>query len=572
VQQGVRSAQAAVRLRLGDWLVEPAMNQISRGAEVVRLEPKVVEVLAHLARHADQVVSREELLSEVWKGVIVGDDALTQGVIKLRKALGDTSNAPSYILTIPKRGYRLIAPVAWLEAEAGPRSEVVQATGEKPRVWWSRNWLVGTGAVALAVGLMIIWLLVQSKSHQVPTLTDIAATTAFAKAIDELPTVVVRSFKEIEGEPSQSLLARGLTAHLIMDLGRLPDIRVISAPTPDTYAEETRTTNASAGRYVVTGEVQRSAEMMRIYINVAEAASGRSLWSESYDRPYADILVLQDELIRQVLGVLPVKVGEAELRRRARPYTRNLEAYEYFMRAQSALILRRLSDNSVARDLYTKAIQLDPTFARAFAGLALTHAADHRYNWTKDGAAALAKAVEIATMAQQMDPDIPEVYFALAYVDVEQRKLSDAADYVRTALRLNPSYADAYALLGAIQTYIGRPSETIPLLRVAMRLSPHNGHLYFMIIGRAYFHLGDTAAALLNLREAITRNPASLETRIYLAATLARDGQRSAATWEAEEIRTLESAFRIREWLKNHPMSDVRQAEQLITALGTVGF
>src|SRR5450631_1762515 len=106
------------QLRIGDWTVDRATNEISRGSERVHLEPKVADLLVALAQRADQVVGREELLAQVWGGV-VSDDVLTQGVIKLRKALGDTLKDPVYIQTIPKRGYRLIAPASWMEAEPG---------------------------------------------------------------------------------------------------------------------------------------------------------------------------------------------------------------------------------------------------------------------------------------------------------------------------------------------------------------------------------------------------------------------------------------------------------------------
>jgi DNA-binding winged helix-turn-helix (wHTH) protein len=107
------------RFRIGDWLVEPALNQLSRGSKVERVEPKSVEVLLALAHHSAQVMSRDQLIAEVWNGIAVSDDALTQSIIKLRKALGDTSKEPAYIQTIPKRGYRLIADVSWLDVD-GP--------------------------------------------------------------------------------------------------------------------------------------------------------------------------------------------------------------------------------------------------------------------------------------------------------------------------------------------------------------------------------------------------------------------------------------------------------------------
>jgi TolB-like protein/Tfp pilus assembly protein PilF len=385
--------------------------------------------------------------------------------------------------------------------------------------------------------------------------------------IATLPKVIVYTFKEVESDPLQTRLARGITARLITDLGRFPEVRVISLQdTTPPHGAETRN-ETSGGDYDVKGEVQRSGDKIRLFVRLTQAASGESLWSEQYDRAYSELFSLQDELTREVLNKLRIKVSDAELRRRARPYTRNLQAYEYFLSAQSGLLVRRKSDNDAAREMYLKAIELDPTFARARAGLALTYAADRRNGWTSDGVGALATAFELAKSAQQMDPDIPEIYFALAYVNMERGALSEAIDNLRAALRLNPSYANAYALMGAIQTYRGRPQETIPLIRAAMRLLPESGHLYFLILGRAYFFLGDTESASLYLRQALARNPESVESHLYLAATLVRAGHRDEAAWEAEEIRTLEAAFNVREWLSSYPLTDTGQREGLTQAL-----
>jgi DNA-binding winged helix-turn-helix (wHTH) protein/TolB-like protein/Tfp pilus assembly protein PilF len=558
------SAYTAQRLCVGEWTVDRATNEISRGGERVHLEPKAVDLLIALARRADRVVSREELLSQVWSGVVVGDDVLTQGIIKLRKALGDTSREPGYIQTIPKRGYRLIAEVKWLDQEPGAIPEDSGLPAARPRRTGRLYWIAGVCALA-AAAMVGFWL----RSSNSP-LAGLSADAIGAAQIDASPKVIVYPFKEIEGDAPQSLLARGFTSRLITDLGRFPDVRVISlqAQTPQAAAQAQG--EARPGSYIVTGDLQHSAGKIRLYVHLVEAASGESLWSEQYDRPYSDLLALQDELTQQVLSKLRIKVTDAEMRRRAQPYTRNLQAYEYFLRAQAALIVRRKSTNEAARSSYSKAIELDPSFARAHAGLALTYAADRRNNWTSDGKAALAKASELANTAMQLDPDSPEVLFATAFVRMEQGALSEAIGSLRTALRLNPSYADAYALMAGIQTYDGRPAETIPLIRAAMRLAPNSGYLYSLILGRAYFFLGDTDSALVNLRQAVERNNESVESHLYLAAALVRAGRRDAAAWEAEEIRSLEPAFSIREWLKNYPMADSGQRNRLTEAVASL--
>jgi tetratricopeptide (TPR) repeat protein len=150
---------------------------------------------------------------------------------------------------------------------------------------------------------------------------------------------------------------------------------------------------------------------------------------------------------------------------------------------------------------------------------------------------------------------------------MERGDLSEATGDLRSTLRLNPSYADAYALLAGIQTYDGRPAESIPLIQVAIRLAPNPGYLYSLILGRAYFFLGDSGTALLHLRQAVERNYESVESHLYLAAALALAGQRDAAAWEAEEIRMLEPGFSSRAWLKNYPMTDSSQLRRLTDAL-----
>jgi TolB-like protein/Tfp pilus assembly protein PilF len=490
-----------------------------------------MDLLVALARRPGEVMAREALLDEVWAGVVVGDDVLTQAVTKLRRALGE-----GVIETISKRGYRLVAPVKWEEA----------ASRRPKRIVWA---IAAAAVIALGAGY---WRYANDEKQ---------AVEKPAEQLDTLPKVVVHSFAEIQGDGAQALLARGLTAHFVTDLGRIPGIRVITLGS-GAPGEPAESRAGRAGSYSLKGEVQRGGDKIRLYIQLADASTGESLWSERYDRPYGDLLSLEDELSERVLEKLRPAVRGAELRRQARPYTRNLQAYEYFLRAQSALLVRRKAENELARRMYARAIELDPAFARAHAGLALTYAADRRNGWAADGAAALDKALALAKQAREIDPEIPETHFAFAFVEMERGSLNAATDALRTALKLNPSYADAYALLGGIHTYEGRPRETIPLIHTAMRLAPDAGHLYYLILGRALYFMGDAKSAEAALRQALARNPESVESHLYLAATLARSAPGDAA-WEADQIRALEPGFSAIAWLKTYPMTDAGQRRAL---------
>jgi DNA-binding winged helix-turn-helix (wHTH) protein/TolB-like protein/Tfp pilus assembly protein PilF len=561
-----RPSETARQLQVGEWRVAPASNELRRGPETVRLEPKAMDLLVVLAERAGKVVGREELLSAVWPGVVVGDEVLTQAVIKLRKALGDTPKKPEYIETISKRGYRLIAAVD--RAGDLPADELAEAAAVRPAAG-PRGWRMAVAAalVVFAAGLAV-WFAQRGRD------TDAAAPDAAIETPRAAsgPVVVIRPFSTVGDDPQAALIAHGLTSDLATDLSKVSGLWVavesaLADPAGRRLAAET-----APAQYVLSGTVQRVEDRLRVQVHLAEAATGRQLWSERTERSSSDLFAVQDEIARSLLAALPVKVNEAESARLAHRYTRNLQAYELFLRAQSAVLVRRQTENDSAREMYRKAIELDPTFARAYAGLALTHAADHRNRWAQDGAAALARAFELADTARSIDPELPEAYWVLAYVHVSRKELSEALQQLRAALRLNPSYADAHAFIGGIKTYLGRPAETLPSLRTAMRLNPDAGSLYFMILGRAYYFLGDMEQARLNLSHALSRNAASLESRVYLAAVLARLGERDAAAWEVEEIRGLEPGFKAREWLDAEPMADTTQRNQLLKDLGALGL
>jgi len=555
-----------MNVQVGLWTVEPALNQLSSATgQMVRVEPKAMAVLMHLAERAGQAVSREALLAAVWPGVVVGDDSLTQVIIKLRKALGDDPQQPTHIQTISKKGYRLIAPVV-RSAAAAP---TLESGAGAIRVARARRvpWLSALGIAALVMAAATAWWWMSAErdaSAYAPQPREAVGATQ--------PTVAIRPFEPLGDEPQTVLLARGITADLVTDLSKVFGVAVIGGPAIGGEAGSPLLTPAPAIRHLVSGSVQRMGERLRVQVHLTDTQTGQQVWTERFDRPLGSFFAIQEELGPKILKMLPAKVTEAELRRVALRHTRNLEAYEEFQRGQAALLVRTREENRNARELFQRAIGLDAAFARAYAGLALTHAADYRNHWAADAAAALARASELAQTAHQMNPDIAETYWVLAFVHVERRQHAQALQFLQAAVRLYPSFADGYALMGGVHTYIGQPAETVRLLRTAMRLNPQAGYLYFLLLGRAYLFLGDLEQARVNLKQAMARNPVNLETHVYLAALDALAGDKGAAAWEAEEIRALQSNFSMRRWIDNYPMTDETQRAKLLGALGEAGF
>ena len=551
-------------LRVGEWRVDPDLNQISRDQEVVHLEPKAMGVLLYLVNRPGEVVSRDELMAAVWPGVIVGDNALTQVVIKLRKALGDTAREPTYVQAISKKGYRLIATV-------NPSSGANSAHPEPQYVGFSvlRRGAARWGSAAVAVAVIasgVAWYF-QREGENDAASRRIESGTESSRAA-ALPIVIVKPLEAVGEDPRQSLMARAITADLVTDLSKVSSLWVASGM--ELQDQSVQGAEQVRARYVVSGTLQGDGELLRLHVNLADVVAGRQVWSQRFDRQAKDLFAVQDDLVQSILAVLPVKLTEAEMLRLAQRYTRNLDAYEYFLRGQSALLVRRRAQNNLAREMYWKAIQSDPAFSRAYAGLAMTYALEYQQGWA--GNSALTRALDFAETAMQMSPDMPEAHWVVGFVHTQRRQHDEALRHLENALRLNPSYADAYALKCGIYTYIGRPAECIPLARMAQRLNPDAGSLYFLVLGRAYYFLGDSEQARVNLDHALLRNSENLEARIYLAAVHWSAGDRDAAEWQANEIRTLEPAFTVHNWLASYPLTDPRQKEQLVKAMQELGL
>lgn len=545
-------------LRIGEWRIDRTINGLDRAGRTLRIEPKAMEVLMALADRAGEVVSREDLLAAVWPGVVVGDDALTQSIIKLRKALGDSPRSPSYIETISKRGYRLIAPVTAADGVlAGADNAGLRRSRTARR---GARWL-GIAAVAVLASTPIAFHFLGARTH--PSIAPVASEDADGAWV----TVTVMPFETLGAGTEQGYLARGIGSDLMTDLSRLSGLRLIGAS-----GGAASNGAATRARYVVFGTIQREGAILRINVRLTDSRTGEQLWSRRFERPFGDLIAIQNEITRELVEQLPGKISNAERRQLAKRYTASPEAYDAFLRAKALFLVRRPEANREARALYAKALELDPQFARAYAGLAMTYAMDYRYQPSARSSAPLERALQLAETARSIDPDIPEVHWALGFIHAQARRYDKAIESLRKAIELNRSYADAYALMGGIYTYNGQAARSIPLLRTALRLRPDGGYLYFLVLGRAYLFENDLEQALINLREALKRNPDDVEAHVYLAATLAARGDVQAAAWEANEIRSREADFSMRRWLETYPMASERYKQRLLELTSKAGL
>ncbi len=251
-------------------------------------------LLVCLAENAGHTVSRERLFAEVWPGVVVTDDTLTQAVIKLRKALGDRARDAVYIQTVTKSGYRLCAPVTHSRGRYR----------HLPRKYWAAA-IALVVLVLAAVGLIEDWNSGEEPAHRSSTLAPTADLGA-------LPTFTVEPFMLLDQDPSQQYLGQGLTYDLITNLAKHSGLWVIGPRSAGGLHGEG--VKAGSARFRVSGEVQRSGDELRVYVHLLDVESGRHLWSKRYQRPFGDLFEVQAEISRKFAASLSLEVGEAEQR------------------------------------------------------------------------------------------------------------------------------------------------------------------------------------------------------------------------------------------------------------------
>lgn len=322
--------------------------------------------------------------------------------------------------------------------------------------------------------------------------------------------------------------------------------------------------------YILDGSVRKSGDQLRITAELVDARNSKQVWAERYDRKIADVFALQDDVTRKIVQALAVRLTSAEKGHLGRSATNNIAAYESFLRGREYYAQQTKEGNELARESYQHAIELDPTYARAYGGMALTLARDFQNGWTHTPNESLDRALDLSKQAVTLGEDIPQTYWALGYVYMIRKEFENAAAAVEKAISLAPNYADGYGLLALIDNNLGKPKEAIELITKGMRLNPHYSFDYPYNLGRAYYLLGKYKEAIGALEKAQARNENHLPLKLFLAASYIRDGRVEDAKWVVEQLQMLspettvsqlDKAFAISNpELKNAFLADLRKA------------
>ncbi len=436
-------------------------------------------------------------------GICISGTAFDQAVHKVDVGFADLGEQRLKNIANPVRAYRVLL-------EPGKSGKVVAA---KRRLGLWAMISSGIAAVALFVALA-------------------AGIFTWQKAaIPQRPSVAVLPFENLSGDYNQDYFADGITEDLITDLSKLSGLDVISRNSVFAYKGKPLVL-ADVGRnlgvrFVVEGSVRRTGDQLRLNVQLINVATRGNLWANRFDRGTAGVFAIQDEMIRGIAKALGVQASTAESERMARPPTANLEAYDYFLRAEQAARTGERARLREALVLYDKTEELDPAFAEAFAADARTTV----YIWRSffddviQSAPARKRAYEKASRALQLDPDLSSPYAILGIMQVVDRRYDEAIASAKRAVAIGPGSAEAQIALGYVQLFASNHAEAVTAVEAALRLDPNLSPIDREIAGLAFLLQGDDAKAIEALERTRDDAPAVGAFRMTLAVAYARAGR-----------------------------------------------
>jgi DNA-binding winged helix-turn-helix (wHTH) protein/TolB-like protein/Tfp pilus assembly protein PilF len=467
----------------GPYRIDTGERLLHRGDELILLPPKVVSTLLVLIRSAGRMVDKSDLMQAVWPDTFVEEGALTRNISQLRKTLGETGDEATYIETIPKRGYRFVAPVRTVAVEpvgtaiaefrnahrpgdgSGDRGETVepQPSSSKSRA----KWIIPICILLLAISAAMVRFLAGGVySHP------------FTRTTAPTNTLAVLPFRSVEKDTSQDYFADGMTQVLITRLANLRNLRVISLASDGGAQRDMTAWNAvlrnQSVNEVLTGTIMRSNGRIRIEVQLIDPVTRAVHWATSYERNVEDVLALESAIAEAIVSEIQVRITAEDrerLHERRRVTPEALDAYlrgRYFWNRRTEDGLRR------AAQYFQQAIAADPTYALAYSGLADSYSLLGSIG--TDGMPpnqAMPRAKSAAQKAIELDPDLADGHVSLAYVKLSYDwDLSGAAREFSRALELNPSSPTARHWYSHYFMAAGDLGKATEQMREAFQLEP----------------------------------------------------------------------------------------------------
>jgi TolB-like protein len=483
-------------VRFGRFRLDLGRRKLWRDETPMRLGNRAMEVLCALVSANGKVVTKDELMAQVWSGLVVEESNIHVHVSALRKALEEDGRGQTYLMTVTGRGYRFIG----LE----PRASVHDADTQ----------------------------------HDPP--------------LPERPSIAVLPFSNLSGAPEQDYFADGIVEDIITELSRMRWLFVIARNSSFTYkgrAVDVKQVGRELGvRYLLEGSVRRAADRLRITGQLIDAASGAHLWADRFDGGIEDVFDLQDEITASVVSAMSPKLEQAEIERAKRKPTESLDSYDYLLRGMASVYKWTKTDINEALELFYRAIERDPDFSTPHGMAAWCYLWCSTNGWSSDRARDVAETARLAgRVAELGKDDAVSLAFgglALAYVAGD---LEGGEALIDRARVLNPNLMAAWFASGWVKAFLGETDIAIEHLARAMRLSPLDPLMFLMqgVTALAHFIAGRYDQATEWAAKAVLEQPNFLGAIRNVAASSALSGRLGEAKKALARVRRLDPELRI---------------------------
>jgi len=562
----------------GPFRLEAGRRRLLRGQDVLPITSKAFETLLVLVRNHDRVLTKDELMQAVWPDTIVEEVNLAQNISALRKLLGEAPGENRYIATIPGRGYRFVGDVQFVPADEA--EIVVQRQTTTTVVVEDEQEVEGLEAEPEQLAL-------PAGTHRFPALAwaGVLALVLIAAA----GLYMWKGRRSVAAAPPRSLavlpfqsLASGDDEYLGLGMTdatitRLSGVRqLIVRPTSSVLRfAGTKTDPVEAGRQlgvdsVLDGKVQRSGDRIRVTVQMISVPDGRPLWAETFDENFTNAFNVEDSISQRVVDTLSLQLAGQDKKQLARNYTENIEAYQNYVKGRYEEFRFTPEGLNKAIEYFHRAIELDPGYALAYAGLAdaYTTASD----WVLPPRGALAQAEAAARKALLFDPNLAEAHAALGHALMHQWRLDDAGTEFQRALELNPNNTSFYFTYAEYLSALGEEDHALAELDKAIKLDPLSpeitsfyGWVYYMKrdydkgleaclrtqkidpnyfianwgAGFSYMMKGQYPEAIAQLKKALAIDPTHAPSLQALAMAYIRSGDRASGLKVLEEMKKL---------------------------------
>lgn len=488
-----------------DFVLDPHRRELNRNGAVVALEPQVFDLLVYLVRQRGQVVSKDDLLREVWRGRIVSDSTIESRVSLLRKALSDDGHRQRLIRTYARKGIRFVGEVR----EGGQDDRIEILTQGQP--------------------------------------IPVVSTTRWPPR--GRPSVAVLPLVNLSGDPGQDHVSDGISADIIALLARQRSLLVLARNSSFAFKgqdiDARRVGEALGADYLLEGSFQRAQRRLRITFELVDARDGRALWAERYDRDVDDIFAVQDEIAAKIAGRIEPEISLCARERVVRQPPTSLQAWDSFHLGMSHLYKANAADNLQAQDWLRRAIALDPGFAQAHAYLSYAIVLSMIYFEADPGLPRIDEALAIAAQAVDLDDRDAVARFALGRALTVRQAYDDAMAEMAMATDLNPALAIGWCGLADAHAYAGEFERAFTLFQKAIDLSPHDPMLWAFFSYRSLAHLfaQEFAHAAEDAHRAIRMPHCHYWPYAHRVAAFGHLGDRAQARQAVAELQRIKPGF-----------------------------